>query len=264
VLLSYYRICGPSEDDVCQFTVAMPDIHNFPLASYTPVETLQIVVCHLPRLTNMPFVSSCKLTAQCEGIAKCLSDSSIDRHTVEHKDKVSLSSSMQFLRTSGGKLSSEYSSKLTELSPKVLSSSSLNGSSCTSERVSHSSSNGSSTCGHSCSQEFCFDSTCLSVIKSPSHKSHLLSPGRNHDIAISPSSCSKSAENGSSILQRITAKALEPSGRSKEIMSKGRVCPPEASSPVRVTLLCCHNCFSITCLQIRFHSAQDVSRPQVQ
>ena len=242
MLLFYYRICGPSEDDVCQFTVAMPDIHNFPLASYTPLETLQIVVCHLPRLTNMPFVSSCKLTTQCEGIAKCLSDSSIDRHTVEHKDNVSLSSSMQFLRTSGGKPSSEYSSKLSNLSPKVLSSSSLNSISC--ERVSHSSCNGSSTNGHSCSQEFCFDSTCLSVIKSPSHKSHLLSPSRNIDIAISPSSHSKSAENSSSIFQRITAKALEPSGRSKEITSKGRVCPPEASSPVRVTLMCCHNLFN--------------------
>jgi len=223
-------MCGPSEDDVCQFTVAMPDMHNFPLASYTPVETLQIVVCHLPRLTAMPFVSSCKLATQFEGISKCLSDSSIHRHTVEHKNKISLSSSMQFLR---GKSSSECSSKITKLSPKMPSSSSLNGSCCTSERVSNCSSNGSN--GHSCSQEFCFDSSCLSDIKSPSHKSLLLSPSRNQDIAISPSS-SKSAENGSSILQRITAKALEPSGRSKEISSKGRVCPPEASSPVRMTL----------------------------
>ena len=231
---------------MCQFTVAMPDIHNFPLASYTPVETLQVVICHLPRLANMPFMSSCKLTTQFEGIAKCLSDSSIDRHTVERKDKISLSSSMQLLRSGGGKSSSECSSKFTKLSPKVSSSSSLNGNS---ERVSHSSSNGSSsTNGHSCSQEFCFDSSCLSVIKSPSHKSHLLSPGRHHDIAISPSSSSsKSVENGSSsILQRITARTLESSGRSKEITSKGRVCPPEASSPVRIELLYCLllNCVS--------------------
>jgi len=212
----------------------MPDKHNFPLASYTSMDTLQVIVCHLPRLATMPFVSNCKLTTQFEGITKCLSDSSIDRHSVEHKDKISLSSSMQFLRSSGSKTSSECSSKLTKLSPKVSSSSSsLNGSSsCTSDKVSHSSSNGSNN-GHSCSQEFCFDSTCLSVVKSPTQKSHLLSPSRHHNISVSPPS-SKSIDNGSQFLQKVSTRTLESSGRSKETSSKGRVCPPEASSPVRI------------------------------
>ena len=232
-----YRICGPSEDEVCQFAAAMPDVHNFPVASYTAVDTLKIVVYHLPRLSSMPFVSNCKLAvAAAEGISKCLSDSSIDCCTLENKASLTLSSSMQYLRTNSSRTSSEYSKM--KCSPK-LSSMSSSFSHCSNGKSVSTVSVSSEGVSHHCSQEFCFDASCLSNAKSPTH---------NIQISSSSGSCSNSRQCGSSetvsslnscnsektsFLKRISAKKLESSGRGKEISGKGKVCPPEASSPVR-------------------------------
>ena len=220
----------------------MPDVHNFPLASYTAVDTLKVVVYHLPRLSSMPFVSNCKLAVTAaEGISKCLSDSSIDCCTLEKKKSLTLSSSMQYLRTSSSKTSSECSKM--KLSPKLSSMSSSSLSHCSNGKPVSTVSVSSEGVSHHCSQEFCFDALCLSNAKSPTHNVQLLSPSSSSTInsrqfespetVSSLNSCNSERTN---FLKTISAKKLESSGRSKEIRGKGRVCPPEASSPVRISL----------------------------
>lgn len=251
----HYRICGPSEDDVCQFTRAMPDVHNFPLAIHTAVDTLKVVVNHLPRLTSIPFVSNCKLAA--EGISKCLSDSSIDSCTIENKATIAMSSSTQHLRTNNG------TSPKINMSPNVSLSSSSNGH-CFNGKLAPSASVNSQEVTHHCSQEFCFDATCLSTTaRSPTHNVQLLSPSNSSSVSGSGSRHCEAFETISShnskrtdFLKHITAKKLESSGRSKEISSKGKVCPPEASSPVRLhlSLSLLTHIYSL----FRFHSAQEL------
>ena len=143
------RICGPSEDDACQFTMAMPDVHNFPLAGHTTVETLKVVVYHLPRLSNIPFVST-KL-AVAEGITKCLSDSSIDSCTLDSKQSLTLSSSMQYLRTNC-RPNPECSQLKTP--PKLSSSSSSHNNYYSNGKLAPSISVDSKAVPHHCSQEF--------------------------------------------------------------------------------------------------------------
>ena len=239
----YCRICGPSEDDVCQFTAAMPDVHNFPLASYTTVDTLKVVVYHLPRLTAMPFASNCKLAvaaAAAEGISKCLSDSSIDSCTTESKKSLTLSSSMQYLRTSNSRKTSPDCSKM-KFSPNSLSSSSSSSHNlCSNGKPVPAMSVSSEGIAHHCSQEFCFDASCLSTTRSPSHSAQLPSSASNgssssrqceaSDVISSLNSSCNSERTA--FLKRISAKKLESSERSREFCGKGRVCPPEASSPV--------------------------------
>ena len=233
------RICGPSEDEVCQFTAAMPDVHNFPLASYTAAETLKVIVHHLPRLNHVPFVSASKLAAAAvaaEEISKCLSDSSIDRCALENKDSLTMSSSMQYLRTSSNRTTTTECSK-TKLSSKSISSFSSynhfsNGNSVPAVSVSN------EAVSHHCSQEFCFDASCLSSTRSPTHTKKLFSPGSSSSNGSNGRQCETSEtfpslNSCNSFLKRISAKKLESSGRSKEICGKGKVCPPQASSPVR-------------------------------
>ena len=100
---------------------------------------------------------------------------------------------------------------------------------------------------HHCSQEFCFDALCLSNAKSPTHNVQLLSPNncsssgsinsRQFESPETASSLNSCNSERTSFLKRISAKKLESSGRSKEICGRGKVCPPEASSPVRLSLL---------------------------
>lgn len=223
----------------------MPDVHNFPLASYTAVDTLKVVVCHLPRLSSIPFVSNCKLAVTAaEGISKCLSDSSIDCCTLENKKSLTLSSSMQYLRTNSSRTSSECSK--TKFSPKLLSMSSSSFGHCSNGKPVPAVSVSSEAVAHHCSQEFCFDALCLSHAKSPTHNVQLLSPSSSSNSSINSrqfessetvSSLNSCNSERTSFLKRISAKKLESSGRSKEIGGKGKVCPPEASSPVRIALL---------------------------
>lgn len=238
------RICGPSEDDVCQFTTAMPDVHNFPLASYTAMDTLKVVVYHLPRLASIPFVSNCKLAAAAaaEGISKCLSDSSIDCCALDSSKSLTMSSSMQYLRTNSRRTSPECSKIFSPKSVSLAPSSSHN--LCSNGKPVPSVSVSSEGAVHHCSQEFCFDSSCVSTMKSPTHSLQLLNPSSSHASIGSnnsrrcevtetvPSFASCNSER-TSFLKRINAKKLEPSGRSKEACGKGKVCPPESSSPVR-------------------------------
>ena len=229
----------------------MPDVHNFPLASYTTVDTLKVVVYHLPRLTTIPFASNCKLAvavaaaAAAEGISKCLSDSSIDSCTTESKKSLTLSSSMQYLRTSNSRKISPDCSKM-KISPKSLSSSSSPSSHnlCSNGKSVPVVSLSSEGAAHHCSQEFCFDASCLSTTRSPSHNVQLLSPSSSNGsssrqcetseaIASLNSSCNSER---TTFIKRITAKKFESSERSREFCGKGRVCPPEASSPVSYQL----------------------------
>ena len=243
------RICGPSEDEVCQFTAAMPDVHNFPLASYTAIDTLKVVVYHLPRLSTVPFMSSCKLAAAAaavaatEGISKCLSDSSIDCCTLENKKSLTLSSSMQYLRTNSSRTSSECSK--TKISPNLSSMSSSSYSHCSNGKPVSTGSVNNEGISHHCSQEFCFDASCLSNARSPTHNVQLLSPSSSSSSCNSKqcetsetvSSLNSCNSERTSFLKRISAKKLESSGRGREICGKGKVCPPEASSPVRYHVL---------------------------
>lgn len=216
---------------MCQFTAAMPDVHSFPLVSHTATETLQVTVYHLPRLTSVPFVASnFKLAA--EGISKCHSDSSINRCTLESKELLTASSSMQYLRNSSRTISE--CSKM-KISPKLSPSSYSHCSNGKPVSIVASVSNGGAT--HCCSQEFCFDASCLSTVKSPTHNVQLLSTSsgasRLREVPETVTSLTSSNPERTSLLKRINAKTLEPSGRSKEACGKGRVYPPEASSPVR-------------------------------
>jgi len=208
----------------------MPDVHNFPLTSHSAMETLQVTVYHLPRLTSAPFVSSnCKLIA--EGISKHHSDSSIDRCALESKELLRTSSSMQYLRNNSRTITECPKMKI---SPK--SSSSSYGHCSNGKSIVGSVSNGGAV--HCCSQEFCFDASCLSTVKSPTHNVHLLNTNscgtsRLCEAPETVTSLTSGNLERTSILKRISAKTLESSGRSKEACGKGRVCPPEASSPVR-------------------------------
>ena len=246
------RICGPSEDEVCQFTAAMPDVHNFPLASFTAAETLKVVVNHLPRLNHIPFVSATSklAAAAAKGISKCLSDSSIDRCTSGNRDSLTMSSSMQYMRTNCTRTATTECSK-TKLSSKSVSSflsnkHFSNGNSVPTVSVS------SEAISHHCSQEFCFDDSCLSHTRSPTHTTKFFSSGSSSSSRqCETSETFPSLNSCNSLLKRINAKKLESSGRGKEIRGKGKVCPPEASSPVR------HHYFTFplysSALLYRFH-----------
>ena len=160
---------------------------------------------------------------------------------------------MQYLRTNGSRNNPECSK--TKLSPN--SSSFFSSHNHFSNGRSVSSSKG---VPHQCSQEFCFDASCLSNARSPTHSTQLLSSSSSSS-SINSRSCEASETVSSlnpertSFLKRISAKKFEPSGRGKELCGKGKMCPPEASSPVRYSLLHLSSLFINSCADsIQFKS----------